>query len=128
MGMQVCEGALLKCSYGAAPSALIVLPANGVMTGTPAANIADNIPLLNILPFVMCKSMENPMVLAATLAHLGALTPMPCIPMTTSPWSKGSPTVKIKGKAALDSNSKLKCDWGGEIQITMPGQFTVMIP
>ncbi len=128
MALQVCMGALLKCSYGAAPVALMVLPDNGVMTGTPAANIMDNVPLLNILPFGTCSSMMNPMVAAATAAAMGVLTPMPCIPMTTAPWDPGAPTVKIGGMPALDSGSKLLCDWGGEIQISMPGQETVMVP
>ena len=129
MGIQVIMGALMKCSYGAAPSALMVLPSNAVQASMlPAATVMDNIPMLNILPFGMCQSMANPMVIAATAAALGALTPMPCIPMTTAPWDPGCPTVQIAGKKALDASSKLKCMWGGEIQISFPGQETVQIP
>lgn len=106
----------------------MVLPDNKVETGTPAATVKDNIPMLNILPFGTCSSMANPMVAAATAAAMGALTPMPCIPMTMSPWSPGAPTVEIGGQKALDSGSKLQCSWGGEIQITMAGQMTVMVP
>ena len=68
MPKQVCGGAMLKCSMGLAPGTLMVLPANAVMTGMPAATVMDNIPMLNILPFGMCKSMSNPMVAAATAA------------------------------------------------------------
>ena len=128
MALQVCMGALIKCSYGAVPGTLIVLPDNKVMTGTAAATVKDNIPMLNILPFGTCSSVMNPMVMAATAAAMGALTPMPCIPMTMSPWSPGASTVEIGGAKALDSGSKLKCMWGGEIQINMAGQFTVMVP
>jgi hypothetical protein len=129
MGIQVILGALLKCSYGVAPSALVVLPANAVEACMmPAATVMDNIPMMNILPFGMCQSMANPMVMAATAAALGALTPMPCIPMTTAPWDPGSPTVQIAGMKALDASSKLKCMWGGQIQISFPGQETVQIP
>ena len=128
MAMQVCMGAMMQCSFGAAPSSLMVLPANRTMTGTPAANIMDNKPFVNILPFGMCTSMANPMVAAATAAALGVLTPMPCIPVTVAPWIVGAPTVLIGNMPALNNSSKLMCNWGGVIQIVVPGQFTVMPP
>lgn len=128
MGQQVCAGAMLQCSFGAAPGTLMVLPANCVMTGAPAANIMDNKPMLNILPFGMCQSPANPMVAAATAAALGVLTPMPCIPVTAAPWMPGSPTVLIGNMPALNNSSKLMCNWGGVISINVPGQFTVMVP
>ena len=128
MGIQVCTGANLQCSFGAAPSALAVLPVNRVMTGAPAANIMDHIPLVNVMPFGMCNSPANPMVAAATAAALGVLTPMPCIPMTTAPWMPGAATVMLGGMPALNNSSKLMCQWGGVIQALVPGQFTVMVP
>ena len=73
MGNQVCMGAMLKCSFGVAPGTLMVLPTNLVMTKVPDANIMDNKPMLNIMPFGMCQSMANPMVIAATAAALGVL-------------------------------------------------------
>lgn len=127
MGMQVCMGASLMCSFGVAPSTLVVLPTNRVMTGTPAANIMDNKPIVNIPPFGMCTSMANPTVASATAAALGVLTPMPCIPATAAPWAPGSPTVLIGNMPALNSDSKLMCNWGGVIQITVPGQVTVEV-
>lgn len=128
MAMQVCAGAMLKCSFGAAPSSLVVLPVNRVFTGTPAANIMDGKPMANVLPFGVCTSLGNPTVAAATAAALGALTPMPCIPNTPAPWVPGAPTVLIGGMPALDNQSKLMCMWGGIIQIAVPGQTTTMIP
>ena len=127
MAIQVVTGAMLKCSYGVAPSSLNVLPINRVMAGAPAANVMDMIPILNIPPFGMCQSMANPMVAAATAAALGVLTPMPCIPMPAGPWSPGSPKVKIGEMKALSNNSQATCAWGGQIQILMAGQMTVMI-
>ena len=121
-------GATLQCSFGAAPSSLVVLPANKTLTGTPAANIMDNVPMVNIMPFATCSSMANPTVAAATAAALGALTPMPCVPVIPAPWAPGAPTVLIGNMPALDNNCKLTCAWGGMIQITNPGQTTVMIP
>lgn len=128
MAMQVCMGAMLQCSFGAAPSSLVVLPANRVMTGTPAANIMDGKPMVNVMPFGACNSLANPTVAAATAAAMGALTPMPCIPVTPAPWAPGAPTVTIGGMPALDNNSKLMCNWGGVVQINDPGQTVVQIP
>jgi hypothetical protein len=128
MAMQVCMGAMLQCSFGAAPSALVVLPQNRVLTGSPAANIMDNKPTVNIMPFGMCSSIANPTVASATAAAFGVLTPMPCVPVTPAPWVPGAATVLLGGMPALDSQSKLMCTWGGVIQITSPGEFTVAIP
>jgi hypothetical protein len=121
MGQLVKMGAMLKCSFGAAPSSLIVLPTS--MTNAesaPAANIMDFAPMVNILPFGTCTSIANPMVVAATAAAMGVLTPMPCIPVTT-PWVPGSPTVLIGGMPALNNSSKCMCSWAGEVSITNAG-------
>jgi hypothetical protein len=116
---------MMQCSFGTAPSSLVVLPANKVMSTTPAANIMDNKPIVNVPPFATCSSMANPMVAAATAAALGALTPMPCIPVTAAPWAPGSTKVMIANMPALEQNSKLMCNWGGVIQILNPGQVKV---
>jgi hypothetical protein len=128
MAQLVCMGALLQCSFGAAPGPLSVLPVNRVLTGTPAATITDSIPLVNIPSFGMCSSPSNPVVIAGTAAALGVLTPMPCVPATVPPWLPGSPTVLIGNLPALDDQSRLMCMWGGLIQITMAGQLTVAVP
>jgi hypothetical protein len=125
MGLQVCMGATMQCSFGVAPSTLVVLPANKVMSTTPAANIMDNKPLVNVLPFGMCQSSSNPVVAAATAAALGALTPMPCIPVTSAPWTPGSTKAMIANMPALEASSTLTCSWGGVIQIVSPGQTKV---
>lgn len=110
---QVCAGATLQCSFGAAPTVLNVLPQNRTLTsGMPAANIMDHIPLLNIPTFGLCQSPANPVVAAATAAALGVLTPMPCIPATASPWIPGGPpTLLLGGMPALDANGTLICTW-----------------
>lgn len=129
MGQLVVTGANLQCSFGVAPSALMVLPMNRVLGGgPPAANIMDNKPMVNILPFGMCNSPSNPMVAAATAAAMGVLTPMPCIPVTAAPWVPGSPTVILGTAPALNNSSKCMCNWGGVISILVPGQFTIMVP
>jgi hypothetical protein len=122
-------GAMMMCSFGVAPSSLVVLPTNMMITSDmPAANIMDMVPMENIMPFGMCMSPANPMVAAATAAALGVLTPMPCIPATTAPWTPGAATVLLANMPALDNVSTLMCMWGGVITFTMAGQMTEMIP
>lgn len=128
MGQLVCNGAMLKCSFGLAPGTLLVLPLSQVMTAVADANIMDNKPIVNIAPFGMCTSLANPLVAAATAAALGVLVPMPCIPMTAAPWVPGSPTVLLGNMPALNNASKLMCTAGGVIEICMPGQTTVAVP
>lgn len=127
MSFCVCGGAMLACSFGMAPSALMVTPANKVVSAMPIATIMDKVPMMNIMPFGMCSSMVNPTVAAATAAALGVLTPMPCIPVIAAPWVPGSPTVLIGNYPALNNTCKLMCNWGGVIQITNPGTTNIQV-
>jgi hypothetical protein len=121
--------AMMMCTFGMAPSSLVVLPVNRVMTDqVPDANIMDHVPMVNIMPFGMCMSPSNPTVAAATAAALGVLTPMPCIPNTPSPWVAGAPTVLLGNQPTLDNVSQLMCIWGGVITFTFPGEVTVEVP
>ncbi len=129
MPLQVCMGAMMQCSFGVAPSSLVVLPTNRVMTNqVPDANIMDHIPMVNIMPFGMCMSIANPTVAAATAAALGVLTPMPCIPATPAPWVAGAPTVLLGNFPSLDNVSQLMCMWAGVITFVDAGEVTVQIP
>ncbi len=127
MGFCVCGGATMMCSFGVAPSTLMVLPNNKVISKMPVATIMDNKPLVNILPFGMCTSPSNPTVAAATAAAMGVLTPMPCIPATSTPWMPGSLNILIAGVPALNNTSKLMCSYGGIIQISNPGTTDIQI-
>lgn len=118
----VIHGAQLKCNKGTSPASLTVLPVNGTSgDDQPAATVNDYIPMANIAPFGMCTTQANPQVAAATSAAQGVLTPMPCIPVTTSPWSPGSSVATINGLNALTDDSKCSCTWSGSIEITSPG-------
>ncbi len=129
MPQHVCNGAMLQCSFGAAPSSLVVLPKNKMLTSNqPAANIMDNVPMMNIMPFGTCTSPSNPTVAAATAAALGVLTPMPCVPVIPAPWKPGAPTVLLSNQPTLDNTSTLNCAWGGVIAINNPGQTSEEIP
>lgn len=122
MALLVGSGASLQCSFGTAPSSLMVLPTNKVVTTMPVANIMDTIPFTNVMPFGMCISMANPAVASATAAAMGVLTPMPCTPTPAGPWAPGVPKVLIGNMPAVDMNCKLMCAFGGVIQVVNPGQ------
>ena len=128
MGVQVCMGGMMMCTFGMAPSSIVPTPKPIMTSNMVAANIMDHKPLMNIPPFGMCMSLANPTVAAATAAALGVLTPMPCIPNTPTPWAPGSPTVLVENFPALNESSKLMCIWAGVISITFPGQVTHFIP
>lgn len=126
MSQLVVMGAVCQCSFGAAPSSLVVLPTKMVNGAkVPIATITDNVPIMNIVPFGVCSSAANPTVAAATAAALGVLTPMPCVPVVPAPWVPGKPMVMVGKIPALDANSTAMCAWGGVIKVSSPGQFTV---
>ena len=128
MAILVTNSATIMCSFGVAPSQLTILPTGRVNANKqPAAIIMDNKPMVNILPFGMCTTLSNPQVSAATTAAHGVLTPQPCIPNTTAPWTPGSPTVMIGNQPALSNTCQLMCMWGGVITFTNPGQQTVNV-
>lgn len=126
MPLLVKLGATLQCSFGAAPSNLIVVPPMVTTEGPPAANINDHVPMVNIPPFGMCSSISNPAVASATAAAQGVLTPMPCVPATAAPWTPGAPTLMLRGMPALTQTCQCMCSFGGVIAIAMPGNVKTM--
>jgi uncharacterized Zn-binding protein involved in type VI secretion len=128
MGQWVVDSALMMCTMGAAPASLVATSAPTVTVGgMPAATIMDFAPMSNIATFGMCMSLANPQVAAATAAALGVLTPQPCIPATSSPWTPGSPTVTAGGNPVLVDDDMCMCMWAGSISITFAGQATVSV-
>lgn len=126
MSACVCDGAVLKCPFGTMPSTLHPLPLSGVMVeGHPAGVVTDLAPTVNIPPFGLCSSIQNPTVASATSAAMGTLTPMACIPVPTGSWQDPSSKVRIGGRAALTDGSTLMCAWGGKISIQFAGQLSV---
>jgi hypothetical protein len=118
----VSTGAMMACSFGVAPAALNVVPTGTPVTcDTPAANIQAFAPMANIPTFGMCMTPSNPQVAAATSAALGVLTPVPCLPVTTAPWTPGATKVMVDGQPALHSACTAMCTWGGVITISSPG-------
>lgn len=123
----IVQGTLLKCGFGNAPTQIMVMPDKKVNAMLPVAVKTDHIPFLNIFSFGMCSNPANPLVAAATAAALGVLTPMPCIPCTTQDWTGACSKVKVRGKEALNMDSKLSCLYGGSIQAAAPVQPTVLL-
>ncbi len=117
------NGATLRCSMGDQMSQLVVLPERRVIIeGSPMANIGDHKSMVNIKPFGKCRSLANPTVAAATAAHHGTLTPMPCVPNTPSNWLHGKTDVDVQGLNGLLQSSCLNCVWAGVIKVAKHGQ------
>jgi len=118
----VVNGAVIRCSQGAAPVKLVVLPTQANHADEqPIATVMDHAPMVNIGPFGMCRSTANPAVVAATSAAMGVLTPAPCVPNTTAPWSPGSSAVTVDDLRALTDDSKCMCAWVGSIEVVDAG-------
>lgn len=118
----VCTKAVLHCTQGTNTSSLHATPKCVSLCSQDQANITDHIPLINVKSFGRCRSLAYPPTASATAAHFGQLTPMPCVPGTTTPWSAVDPDSQISGQPALLNTAKLKCIYGGEITIINPGQ------
>ena len=120
----VTTSATMKCTFGLAPSKLVVLPDKQVMLANkPMASIMDFKPIVNIPPFGMCTSLSNPTVASATSAAMGVLTPMPCMPAIVAPWVGGKMDYLLKGQPALLNTCTCQCMWAGSISIVTDGQI-----
>jgi hypothetical protein len=118
----VVHNAQLRCDQGTSPSSLNLLPTPPIQADRlRAATVMDFAPMTNILPFGMCRTQANPQVAAATAAAQGVLTPQPCVPVTTGPWSPGSSYIEIEHQKALTTDSTCRCAWTGTIEITNAG-------
>ena len=107
------SGSLLMCSFGMAPRALALVPVNRT------ANVQDSVPIHNVGPFGMCRSMANPAVAAASAAAMGVPTPAACTPACAA-WAPGDPMTIVHGAPALTPQSQLLCTYGGVISIVRP--------
>ncbi len=126
---QVCAGATLQCSFGAAPTVLNVLPQNRTLTsGMPAANIMDHIPLLNIPTFGLCRVRPTPWwpppppppsAYDADAVHSRHRQPVD---------ARRPADLLLGGMPALDADGALDLTWGGVIKISVPGQVQMLIP
>jgi hypothetical protein len=93
---------------------------SGRREGSRLGDDRDHQPGLNLATFGMCKSMQNPAVQNATAAAQGVLTPVPCVPLTTSPWSPGADGGDLAGRPLLTDGDELRCAFGGTIKVDQP--------
>ena|SRR5690348_8645023 len=116
MAVQVCTGAMVVCTFGAAPA---VFTASSVdVDATAPAGVITDVSVANIPTFGMCAAPTNPAVIAA----FGS--PVPCLPVL-QPWTPGSARVTIGGVPALDDASECMCAWAGVVTVSSPGQELV---
>ena len=128
MSLALCTGGVLQCSFGTVAVPFNSMSAAKVLVnGKPMAIQTDHIPLGNIPSFGLCSCVANPAVQAATAAAMGTPTSAPCMPITTAPWQQVQKKVKVGGQPALSADSKLACQWGGQITIRFPGQTNVLV-
>lgn len=120
----VTAGAMLTCSFGLAPTSLIVAAPRPLSENRPTAAVTDITPA-NIPTFSMCLSLANPITAAQTAAALGVLTPGACVPVIPAPWAPMAPTTVIGGIPALVMGSVCNCAYGGVITIVGPPALTV---
>ena len=126
MGKLVTTGAQLQCSFGTTPCSLMVTDATRPKCGNmPMATVQDMAPGTNIPSFGMCQSLTNPQVSAATSAAMGTLTPQPCVPAITGPWTPGSAEMKVNGTPVLTNSCKCQCMWQGMISVQNPGNAAI---
>lgn len=115
--------AIIKCSFGMAPTPFVVTPERTVKAELMLmGNIMDMEPFKNIEPFGLCTSPLNPEVIAAEGA------PMPCVPAPITPWMSAALNVLVQGSPAIDQTAMLMCTWAGVINVMEPGNFSVKVP
>lgn len=124
MSYYVTHGAPLQCSMGLAPAPLVVArPVTLGVEGVAIATVTDAAPMVNVGPFAMCQSPSNPQVAAATAAAMGVLTPQPCVPVISGPWTPGAPVATLEGVPLLTDDSRCLCAWAGTITVASAAQL-----
>ncbi|MBR2216542.1 MAG: DUF4280 domain-containing protein [Selenomonadaceae bacterium] len=100
--------AKIKCSAGTIPLPIVLPVSHGVVSKgqkLPLLNANDHIPMVNIMPFGLCKNKPA--------APPGANV---CIPVTPLAWKSGDTHCFVGGAPALSADSSLTCMMGGTIK------------
>ena len=128
MPLPLVAGAQTMCSFGLAPSTLMVTPEKRILVeNRPVANITDIKPFVNILPFGLCTSLANPITAAQTAAALGVLTPGVCTPVIVAPWLPGAPTALSGPAPTAHQGCQCMCAYGGVVTVVNPGATRTVV-
>jgi hypothetical protein len=120
MGMGCSQCAMCKCVFSTAAAPLVALPVTQAMAQTGfMASILNNKPFVNIPPMGLCASPDHPVMKAAK-------RPGPCLPVMTTPWLPGAPTVMTTQGPLLNNLSKAICQYKGVVNIVTPGSPGIM--
>lgn len=155
----VVHTAATACSMGMRQSCAVLGNSHGVyLRQQPQMTVNDSLPMVNVMCFGGCYSMENPSTQAAAAAMQAAVLAAcpdtfldkvmnfftggkkkaktqaaqegvprvvgvctPTIPPGTK-WDNGKDGVETKGDSPLLGGAKIRCLFGGEIQIVDSGQ------
>ena len=155
----VVHTAATACSMGMRQSCAVLGNSHGVyLRQQPQMTVNDSLPMVNVMCFGGCYSMENPSTQAAAAAMQAAVLAAcpdtfldkvmnfftggkkkaktqaaqegvprvvgvctPTIPPGTK-WDNGKDGVETKGNSPLLGGAKIRCLFGGEIQIVDSGQ------
>ena len=155
----VVHTATTTCNMGMRSSCAVLPNSHGVyLRQQPQMTVDDSLPMINVMCFGGCYSMENPSTQAAAAAMQAAVLVAcpdtfldkvmnlftggkkkaqtqaaqagvprvvgvctPTIPPGTK-WDNGKDGVQTKGKSSLLGGAKIRCLFGGKIQIVDSGQ------
>lgn len=148
----IVHGAQTQCSFGMAPSHVVLQVSHGVYIHNIAQlTTMDHIPLKNIQTFGGCTSPENPSVQAAAAQIAAAQRKKKksfwekvmsifckvdaeadasfvsqcagvCTPVIIKPWDNGKETVTLSRENPLLSTGTLTCMYSGQITLSSTGQ------
>lgn len=118
----VLQGDLCRCANGTQPCPLNVSNRKRMVVNGKAIALRTDASTVNLSGFGYCNNLGNPIVMEATMAAQGVLTPMPCVPMLKGVWDRTVERLKIDGQQAVGESSTTMCAYGGSISISLVGE------
>lgn len=120
----VTAGAMMTCSFGVAPNALIVTPENKLLAGAPGATIMDNIPIKKVPPSACARPWRIPVSPQRPRPRRARSLPCRVCRSFLLPGCPAQATLLVSYKPALHDGCKCMCAWGGVTGFATPGRLT----
>lgn len=120
----ICEGDVFTCTEGMLSCKMNVTSQHEVTIQGKKIATKNDAAINNLSGFGKCRTMQNPLVAAATAAANGVLQPQKCIPVFINGWNN-TKNAEINGISILNVNSVIKCVYGGRITVREIGQKKV---